>query len=304
MKIKKQVKQKRIMNHIKIALFTIMALYLTGCGLTVDASKNSNGSVDLEQQDDNRNSDSGTGSSNTAGSTMAEELGLISGFPTEIPFYDGAHVMDSNNFNDNNYTVLYSVSADLEDVFAFYQNEFDLDDYGNYEDGYYYEGIEYGDILISGLTIETSGDDVNVYMTVKDLSQESSDSFDDSYEDSYEDGYSSSVMTYDSVEAVSLPDDYDYNIVPIPDMAKVMDYSFVPDEMSGFIDLILPASEYEAAVAFYEDALQMTAVKSTNSIQEGATFYTKVEDCTVSLYVTHILSEGNDVWAQIVIAQD
>ncbi len=99
--------------------------------------------------------------------------GLAAGFPAAIPFYEGASVVESDNFNGNNYTVVYTVTATFTDVLDYYLGVFALDESG-VEDGLaYYEAFDFGDVFVKGLTIEDTGDGTTVFMTLEDTRQTS-----------------------------------------------------------------------------------------------------------------------------------
>lgn len=107
----------------------------------------------------------------TFGGQAEAVVGLPDGFPSEIPLYSGAQIIDADNFNVNNYTVLYVVNEEYDKIVDFYTEAFDLDESVKGETESYYEGIEFGDILLKGLTIEDTGDSVNVFITAQDKRQ-------------------------------------------------------------------------------------------------------------------------------------
>lgn len=240
----------------------------------------------------------GTDSTQKATADQAGKIivGLPQGFPQEIPFYNDAQIIESDNFNGNHYTVLYVVKADYDKVLDYYSDAFDLDTTGMEEGEAYFEGFDFGDILIQGLTIEETSDGVNVYMTVKDTSQDDSQDESDT-----EDTAGSGIMTYETAEEVGLDKNYPQDIVPIHPDAKVIGCSMVPYTSSGFVDLILPADAFEDAVSFYTEALSLKPKKSTTSVQESASFEGKIGNFKVSVLVSHLLSSGNDTLVQITV---
>ena len=222
--------------------------------------------------------------------------GLPEGFPKDIPFYTDAQVIEADNFNGNGYTVLYSVQAEYEAVVAFYLDAFHLDDSGLSEGVAYYEGFDFGNILINGLTIEESGDSVNVYMTLRDNAKDSIES-----EDYSDDSSSSATVTYQTAQEVTLSEKYPQDVVPVHPDAKVIGCSMVSGSRSGFVDLILPADDFEDAVSFYSDQLGLTPKNSTTTIQEAAAFKGEIDNYKVTVLISHLLSSGNDTLIQITV---
>jgi hypothetical protein len=228
--------------------------------------------------------------------SSAAVSGLPQGFPTAIPFYNEAQVIESDNFNGNSYTVLYLVDAEYDAVVSFYLDAFQLDDSGLNDGVAYYEGFDYGEILIKGLTIEDNGDGVNVFMTLQDNSQDSLEATDDS-----DDAKSSDTMTYETAQEVALDQNYPQDVLPIHPNAKVIGCSMVPGSDSGFVDLILPADDFDDAVSFYCDALGISPKNSTTTVQEAAEFKGELDGLTYSLFVSHLLVSGNDTFVQITL---
>lgn len=233
-------------------------------------------------------------SQNNHGESLA---GLPSGFPKEIPIYSNAQLIEADNFNGNHYTILYAVDAEYDKVADFYIKAFDLDDSGMGEGVAYYEGIEVDNILINGLTIEDTEDAVNVFITLRDDSQEtlSSDS------DYYDDTTSSDIITYDNAEEVTLDENYPQEVVPIHPEAKVIGCSIVPGTHSGFLDLILPADDFDDAVSFYADKLGIKEKDSSTTVQEAAEFKGEISNIKFSILISHLQSEGNDTYIQITV---
>lgn len=222
--------------------------------------------------------------------------GLPQGFPKEISFYDDAEVIEADCFSGNNYTVMYKTTAEYEDVLSFYTDAFELDGSGDGDNIAYYEGIELEDIMIKGLTIEAAGDGVNVYMVMQDNGQ------DPEMEDaSADEGAGSGIMTYEAADEVALDDSYPEDTLPLPSDAKVIGCSMVPGICAGFVDLILPADNFDATVTFYTDTLGVEPKITTTTVQEGASFAAEVDNLKISLLVSHLLSSGNDTFVQITI---
>ncbi len=287
---------------ITMILLVGMVVGITSCGLVDRAiSKGTNAIVDRiedqiqeavsgelgmseEQIDEFTNMLSGAG------------VGVTDGFPIDIPIYEGADILETDNFNGNNYTILYQVDTSYEDVNAFYIDAFDLDVTGSDDGMAYYEAFDYGDIFVKGLTIEDVGDRINVYMTVQDNGQEEQTTEDNGQ------GYATyDVMTYDTAEEVSLDGEYPEDLIPIPTGAKIVDSSMIPGTSSGFISLVMPASEYEDAVSYYQYELGIDPNQMSTDIQESALFNGQVDNILVSIMISHILADGNDTFIQLTL---
>jgi len=271
--------KKMIVKCLALILTLVLFIGMVGCGSSKQASQ--------------ENPKPGVGGSNQA------VEGLPQGFPSEVPIYKGAQVIDADNFNGNNYTILYSVNADFDKVVDFYTGAFDLDGSGTSDVDAYYEGFEFGDIFIKGLTIEDTGDAINVYMTVQDNGQ-NVDDYDDN-EEITGGAAGSDIMTYNSAQEVSLDDDYPQDVVPIPSAAKVISCSMVPNTRSGFVDLIMPGDKFGAAVSFYTEELGLKSKDSTSSVQESASFKGESDGIKFSILVSHLLGGGHDTLIQITV---
>ncbi len=221
---------------------------------------------------------------------------LPQGFPSEIPLYKDAKIIEADNFNQNHYTLLYTVSTDYDKVVDFYVDAFNLDHSGVGESECYFEGVDLGDICLNGLTIEQIGENVNVFITLEDYRQEGSEDEMVSGEEA-----SSDIVTYDTAQEVPLDKNYPQHIVPIHPGSKVIGCSMVPNTSSGFIDLILPSDAFENAVSFYTEKLSLTPKTSTTPVQEAASFNGEINNIKVSILITHLLRDGNDTWVQITV---
>ena len=265
------------------ALFAIVLIAgLVGCG-----------SASQTKQDSSKST------LNQSGSAVA---GLPQGFPAEIPIYTDAQIIETDNFNGNNYTILYSANTDYDKIVDFYTDAFDLDGSGTGDDGTYYEGLDFGDVFIKGLTIEDTGDAVNVYMTIQDNRQDTDlEGYSESEESEETIGVEagSDVMTYDAAEEVSLDKNYPQDVVPLPEGAKVISCSMVSGTRSGFVDLILPGSDFNDTVTFYADELQLIPKKSTTSVQEAASLKGEISGIKVVILVSHLMGGGHDTLVQI-----
>lgn len=227
------------------------------------------------------------------------EMELPEGFPDEIPIYTGAEIIDADNFNENNYTLLYNVKEDYSNVAAFYVDAFSLDSSYVGESEAYFEGFDVGNIHIKGLTIEDSGDGINVFITLRNDGQETSQNSNDS-EDS-EEYTDSDIMTYQTAKEVTLDSNYPSNIVPIYPDAKVIGCSIVPGTSSGFVDLLLPPDAFEDAVAYYTDELGLEAKSNSTTIQKAVQFKGEIDNHKVVVLISHLLSGGNDPFVQITV---
>ena len=221
---------------------------------------------------------------------------LPQGFPSEIPLYRDATIIEADNFNQNHYTLLYTVSADYDKVVDFYVDAFNLDDSIVGESESYFEGVDLGDICLSGLTIEQTGENVNVFITLEDYRQEGSKDEMVSGEEA-----SSDIVTYDTAQEVRLDKSYPQETVPIHPDSKVVGCSMVPNTSSGFIDLIMPSEAFENVVSFYTEKLGLTPKISTTPVQESASFNGQIDNFKVAILVSHLLSDGNDTWVQITV---
>ncbi len=279
---------------------TVMAFVLIG-GL---AACGSSAQTTLSDKDTPMPQTQEGSASNQTSQTVA---GLPDGFPKEVPIYADAQVIDADNFNGNHYMILYSVNEEFNKVADFYKDAFNLDDSGMGDGEAYYEGIDFGELLIQGLTVEDAQDEVNVYITLKDNRQESEvlqgEAVDES-EEYYADSSASAnsdIVTYDNAQEVSLDDNYPQDVVPIHADAKVIGCSIVPGSSSGFVDLILPAASFDDAVAFYTSQLGLTPKDSTTVVQEAAEFKGEIDNYKVALLISHLQSDGNDTWVQITV---
>lgn len=276
-----------------LALILVVAILtsLAGCGAEKKSVEGAEAALKAENHD--------------AGGMKNTVDGLPKNFPAEVPFYKGAKVIEADNFNGNNYTVVYSANADYNEIVAFYEDAFDLDSSDAGDGEAYYEGLDFGDVFIKGLTIEDAGDAVNVYMTLEDNSQGMEGktySGSEDLPDGYVDGTAGSdVMTYETAEEVSLDSGYPQNVVPIPDGAKIVDCSMVPGMQSGFLDLILPGEDFETTVMFYTDTLGLTPKISTTSVQEAASFKGEISGIKTAVLVSHLLGGGHDTLVQITV---
>lgn len=246
---------RRIQVLFVVALLTVS---LMACGSNDDAAKTSSDTV----------VNNGGGQAQTPTENQSNIEGLEAGFPKFIPLFEGATVIESSRFNDNHFTVLYNVDADYETVVKFYKEIYGIDDDVIGEADTYVEGISTGDVLIKGLTIESTSDGTNVYMTLAydgAISDEDASEEDDEYAEN-EDS-STPQISYDSVDAMSLPEEYQSEIVPVFEGAKLVDYSFAPNG-SGYATFILPNGTENEATAFYETAFGVEAAESEpNSMQ-------------------------------------
>lgn len=276
---------KKIIVRCLAPLFALVLLTgLVGCGSTSQTNQES--------------------SKNTPDQSVGAVAGLPQGFPAEIPIYTGAQLIEADGFNGNNYTLLYSVNADYDKIVDFYTDAFDLDGSGTVDGETYYEGLDFGEIFIKGLTIEDTGDAVNVYMTLQDNRQDIDvEGYSGSEESEEATGVAagSDIMTYDTAEEVSLDKKYPQDVVPLPESAKVIGCSMVPGTRSGFVDLILPGNDFNAAVSFYTDELGLTPKNSTTSVQEAASFKGEISGIKVTILVSHLLGGGHDTLVQITV---
>jgi len=277
---------------------------LTGCGPSADIIEKMNSAEDLVQNV-SAAKDTVLAEESEESGFSGEIDGLPNGFPEEIPIYDGAQILDADSFNGNHYTVLFMTGDSFENVVNYYTEQFALDGTGTGDGEAYYEGIPYGEIMIKGLTIENTGDAVNVYMTLEDgVQAEEIEAEDAVYDSEAEyDGGNSGNMTYENAQEVLLESNYPIELVPLPQGAKVTESSMIPGCSSGFVDLIMPAAEFEDAVDFYTE-LGLNAKLMKTDIQETASFNGEIENLSVDVLVSHLMSAGNDTWIQITVNEN
>lgn len=219
-------------------------------------------------------------------------VGLAPDFPVEIPFYDGAKVIESDNFNGNNYTVVYTVKSAFSDVLDFYLGEFSLDEYDSDSDSVYYEAFDYGDIFVKGLTIEGLGDGTTVYMTLEDTRQTSGG------DEDYSDNTGSVAITYEDSTEIELDTSFPTDIVPVAPGAMVIDCSMVPGVRSGFADFIMRAEDFDKAVEFYADALDIEPHELSDT---QASFDVVIDNVKVSMLISIYSELGSDTLIQITV---
>lgn len=244
----------------KLFIVTLLALSLTACG-------SGNQTADYVGGDESQFN----GLADQAASEAAKQNeggeqveGLTEGFPEAVPLLKGAKIIESSQYDENHFTVLYNVKEDYETVLAFYKEELGFDESYVGESDTYVDGIELNeDVYIKGLTIETTSDGVNVYMTLE-VSGEVSYASDDEGGD---DAESSEKVNYETVAEQPIPEAYQEDIVPIFEGAKLIDSSFAPSK-SGYAIFVAPKGTEEEIVAFYEDAFGVSAkVKPGNQMQ-------------------------------------
>lgn len=289
--------KKRIGTWTALIFVLVLAMALTGCAAVSQKIKD-----DIVSQVDEQKVQEQQTSKPAVDLPTQTVAGLPEGFPKEIPLYTGAQVIDADNFNGNHYSVVYNVKADFDDVTGFYLDAFGLDNSGVDDGVAYYEGVEVGHVLVNGLTIEAAGDMVNVFLTVRDDSQDSLE--DDEYfeEDDYdESGDDSDIVTFDTAEEVTLDKSYPQNIVPLHPDAKIIGCSMVPGTSSGFLDLLLPANAFGEAVDYYTDELGLMPKNSSTLVQEVAEFKGEIDNFKVEVFVSHLLSSGHDTFIQITV---
>lgn len=276
---------RKLNKFLVFMLAVSLMVSLVGCGSTKNTTDN-----DLPT------------SNNTSQLRNQAVDGLPDGFPVEIPIYTGAKVIEADNFNGNNYTLLYRVTADYDEIIDYYTDAFGLDGSGAGEDETYYEGLEFGDILIKGLTIANTGDAVDVFITIQDNRQNISvEGYTGDEQDDSLGGMASDIMNYDTAEEVTLDSSYPQDAVPLPEDAKVIGCSMIPGSRSGFVDLIVPADAFDEAVSFYTEALGVTPQTSTTVVQQAAHFKGEADGIKFAVMVSHLLSEGNDTLIQITV---
>lgn len=294
---------------------SVISIGLIGCSANNLKKVSEDSKIQSEKESQETSKETETETTDTKNSVdssveQSQLQDLPEGFPKEIPFYEGAKIIEADNFNGNNYTVVYQVSATFEDVDSFYTKEFQLESTGTNDGVGYYEGFDYGDIFIKGLTIEETQDLVNVFMTLQDNRQDmemegysESEEMDSGYteEESSEGSENGDITTYDNATEIDLDDSFPKEIVPVYTNAKVVSCSMVPGTSSGFADFIAPADEFEDVVSFYTKELGLKANSSNSVVQEAAQFKGDIDKFQVVVVVTHLLSQGNDTLIQVTV---
>lgn len=228
--------------------------------------------------------------------------GLAPGFPAEIPFYDGATVIESDNFNGNNYTVIYNVTAAFADVLDYYLSAFALDESGAGNGVAYYEAFDFNNVFVKGLTIEDTGSGTTVFMVLEDTRQASSE--EDDYGEDSDGTIDSDITTYETAKEITLNSNYPQDAVPLPEGIKVIGCSMVPDSRSGFVDLIAPANAFDEVVSFYTSSLGVTPQTSATVVMQAAHFKGEIDDIKLSIMVSRLLTKGNDTLIQITVNEE
>jgi len=96
--------------------------------------------------------------------------GLPDGFPSSMPIYNGAIILEGEPYGDNGYTLVYQVAAGYQDVLNFYMQAIPgLDESWIGEDEAYFEGVDIdgGNVHIDGLTVSGFHDATQVFITLK-----------------------------------------------------------------------------------------------------------------------------------------
>lgn len=287
-------------------LICLLAVGMAGCGAKekIDAAVAEVKEVTsaVEELSEAVNGDSGT-EGEVSGESNGTS-GLPADFPSEVPLYKGATVISEDRFNESRFSVTYSVDAAFSDVLNYYASVFDLDESYASEGEAYYEGIELGDILINGLTIEETSEGVNVFITLRDYRLEGEGSEEESIDQESDGGSASGLITYDSAEEVTLENAYPKELVPVYPDAKTIGSSMVPGTSSGFVDFILPTDAFEDAVAFYQAELGLEPKMGSSPIQKSAQFKGEVGNLKVVILISHLLDGKNDPYVQVTINEN
>ena len=288
-----------------VVMLIMISLVLMGCSKVEELAK-----IQVDKLVENIDQDVVEQIKDQVTDGLSEDLtkerlsGLPSNFPVELPIFDGAIIMEADNFNGNMFTILYQVEEEYQEIADFYMNQMDLEPNLFEEEFAYIEAIDYEDLYIKGLTIEKSDENVNVFITFEDTRIDNNAvkndwSDDENYDDDY--SYDSDIITYDNAESVMLDDNYPDDVVPIYEIAKVIGVSMVPNSKSGFIDLIAPSDRFQECVEFYENALLLNAEESSTVIQQASIIKGSVDNIDVVIYISKILADGNDTYIQITL---
>lgn len=243
-----------------------------------------------------------SGAAAAEGDTQTQ--GLPAGFPTDVPLYRGAQILDADTYGEGGYTVVYSVKASYQDVLQYYMDYFSLDESGAGEGTAYFEGIDIGNVHINGLTIEDADGSTQVYITLHDTSEGGGGADAGVYDDAYadDDAADEEQLAYDSAPEVTLDETYPRDAVPIYPSAKVINCSLVPDGSgSGFVDLLLPSDAYDDAVAYYKDALGLAETKYQSQVMVSATFQGEVKGYHATVVIGQAI--GSDPYVTIALSK-
>lgn len=215
---------------------------------------------------------------------------LPAGFPSSVPLYKGAQIIEADTYGQDGYTVVYAVAEPYHTVVDFYVDAFGLDSSGIEDDAAYFEGMDIEDVHINGLTIEAAGEKTQVYITLRDYGKEGSE------EDAASDSDDSSSILYDSAIEVKLDQAYPSDVVPIYSGAKIIDCSLVPDGSgSGFVSLVLPSDAYDKAVKFYQEKLGLTPKQSKSQLMVSDNFKGEVKGYKISVTVGQAVKSDPNV---------
>jgi len=250
-------------------------------------------------------SESETGVGSEGGNLSAVQsgdlpAGMPSGFPSSVPIYENAEIIEADTYGEDGYTVVYSVNESYENVVGFYMTNLEgMDESGIGEDEAYFEAVDIDDVHINGLTISDADGKTQVFITLRDYGKAASVS-EGSDDEEYSEEDEPEKMSYDDASEVALDSRYPSDIVPIYPNAKVIDCSLAPSG-SGFVELVLPAGEYKNAVSFYKDELGLSPENSDSQIMTSERFKGDVGGWKVSLQVAQLNVSGNDPMVSITI---
>lgn len=250
-------------------------------------------------------SESETGVGSEGGNLSAVQSGdlpdgMPSGFPSSVPIYENAEIIEADTYGEDGYTVVYSVNDSYENVVGFYMTNLDgMDESGIGEDEAYFEAVDIDDVHINGLTISDADGKTQVFITLRDYGKAASVS-EEGDDEEYSEEDEPEKMSYDDAAEVALDSRYPSDIVPIYPNAKVIDCSLAPSG-SGFVELVLPAGEYKNAVSFYKDELGLSPENSDSQIMKSERFKGDVGGWKVSLQVAQLNVSGNDPMVSITI---
>ncbi len=287
---------------IGLITITLVVVGMAGCGSQQDSNpagqaengQGTNASINGQSVDENT-------AKNLLGKNTKQPAGLPQGFPSAVPFYANATIIEAHNYGSDGYTVVYAVEDPYEKVVDFYlQNIEGLDDSGIGEDESYFEGMDIGDIHINGLTITDADDQTQVFITLRDYSKESGAG--DDYDDEYV-GESSEPeqITYINAQEVALDTSYPADVVPIYPSAKVIECSMTPSGKGGFVNLVLPHDAYKDAVAFYEKELGLKSKTFKSETMVSETFKGETKGYTVSVAIGQYRIGNNDPLVSITV---
>jgi len=281
---------KKVLVFLAVLL---MMLAAASCGVKSADTENV-----LSSEDETGSGKAGTsinGEKADAGQALsgnsAKELPV--GFPVSVPLYDGAQIIEAEEYGTGGYTVVYQVAADYSNVVAYYMAALPgLDESCIGGNEAYFEDFDLADgVHINGLTIEGADETTQVFITLKGAdNQTPADDTDYGDEDINE-----TESDYDSITGLSLKDGYPEDVVPLYQGLKLTTSSGAPSGDFFSIEGVAPPDSFENAVAFYQNALGGSPEAFKSPSMRTAKFKGNSSGWSYTLYIAEIYTSGNTV---------